>query len=98
LRDLRGGIWQEIDGGSVVVETARRNIQNAYLDLVDAKLNAAPDARDRAPVDAQALLRQELGTLDAAIRRALPRAGNELTRAHLQHARVRIGRILEPKS
>lgn len=99
LRDVRRGVWSELSGGSAIrINALRRNLQNAYLDEVDSKLNPAPNTRDLVPMDARALLRRELGALDATIRVALPRAGDEVTRAHLELVRVRIKRILEPRA
>lgn len=97
LRDLRGGVWSELGNSSVRIDAVRRHLQNAYLDQVDAKINVARDERNRPPADAQALLRRELTALDATLRNALGRAGDEVTRAHLEHSRVRIARILDPK-
>jgi hypothetical protein len=99
LREVRRGIWTELSGAGVRIPAARRNLQNEYLALVDEKLNSEdqPDY-NLVPADVQALLRQELATLDSAVRTALPRASDALTRAHLQAARTRIERILEPRS
>jgi hypothetical protein len=98
LRDVRRGIWSELASGRVMVDAARRNLQNSYLALVDAKVNPHDEPRyNRVPADAQALLRQELTTLDSALRAALPRTGDEVTRAHVQAARTRIARILDQR-
>jgi len=97
LHDLRRGVWSELSASRVKIDAVRRLLQHAYIDLVEENLKASPE---RAPQrhDAQALLRYELRRLDEEIRAALPRAGDGLTRAHLEAVRVRISRILDPKT
>jgi hypothetical protein len=95
----------------VHIDAFRRNLQFAYLDQVNAKLNppAAPAARPRnlppqfaylfAPVpdEAQAALRGELVAVDAEAKAALSRAADQETRVHLAEVRHRVERILNPK-
>jgi hypothetical protein len=52
----------------------------------------------RATSDVQAIFRLELKELDAAAAGAIPKAADRETRAHLEDVRVRIARILDPKS
>jgi hypothetical protein len=99
LRDLRLGVWAELSRNNVQLDALRRSVQNSYLDQLDATLN--PDsAKVRATLlhDTRALFRNELRLLDTSIRTAIPRAADELTRLHLQAARTRIERILEPRA
>jgi hypothetical protein len=49
------------------------------------------------PGEARAIIRAELTDLDGAITRALPRAADRETRAHLQDIRYQISRILYPE-
>lgn len=99
LRDLRRGIWSELSEKQVKVDAVRRNLQLAYLDIFDEKINPGDTPEyNRVLVAGRSLFRQELTNLDAELRRALGRAGDEPTRAHLQAARARIARILEPRS
>ncbi|HEX6070781.1 MAG TPA: zinc-dependent metalloprotease [Longimicrobiaceae bacterium] len=110
LTDVRRGLWSELGNRSVAVDAFRRNLQRAYLDEVGRKLN--PPARTGggevapvpvsaatagAPGDVPALLRGELRLLDAELRAAIPRASDRTTRLHLEDARVRIARILDPE-
>ncbi len=95
--DVRRGVWSELSANRVRIDAGRRLLQHAYIDIVEGVLKASA-ARAPQVHDVQALLRRELGRLDGQIRGALPRAGDELTRAHLEAARVRIGRILDPKA
>jgi hypothetical protein len=90
--DVRKGIWSELGAQSVTVGATRRNLQRAYLDLMNDKLNG------RAPVtdDARAVIRGEVAALDRSIAAALARAGDAITRFHLEDARSRIAWILKP--
>lgn len=103
LGDLRGGIWAELSRSSVRIDPFRRNLQRAYLEVVDAKINPpepeGPAAQNRTPPpgEAQALLRGELNALDSAARQAIARSGDATTRLHLEDVRMRISRILDPR-
>jgi hypothetical protein len=109
LADVRRGIWSEVSSGSAI-DAVRRNLQRAYIELLDAKLNppavrtqpAGPggpgaQAGPRQSSDARALLRGELTSLDAQIAAALPRVRDRVTRYHLMDVRHEIRRILEPE-
>jgi hypothetical protein len=39
LATVRKGVWKELDGAQIKIDAYRRNLQNTYLELVDAKLN-----------------------------------------------------------
>ena len=104
LTDLRRGLFSELTNRSVAIDAFRRNLQRSYLDQVDRKLNpptvpggAAAAAAAVAPGDVPALLRGELRQLDADLRDSLPRAGDRTTRLHIEDARIRIARILDPQ-
>lgn len=98
LGDLRRGLWRELSLGSVKIDAMRRDLQHAYLDQIDAVLNPGSTKLTGTLLhDIRGLYRRELRQLDASIRDALPRAGDELTRLHLETVRVRIARILDPK-
>ncbi len=109
LGDLRKGVWSEVYGSKVEADIYRRNLQRAYLDIVNTKLNPAPTAAPAGmpaqftaffappPGEAKALLRSELLDLDAQIARALPKASSREMKAHLTDARAQIKRILNPE-
>ncbi len=113
LADVRQGVWAELADGSCDIDVYRRNLQRAYLDIMNTKLNpptpapAAPAAGGggRAggagpvgtPPDARALIRGELRDLDGQIRAAMPKAANRMTRLHLEDMRNEIARILDPR-
>lgn len=104
LTDVRRGLWSEVRAGSVSIDPFRRNLQRAYLEEVDRKLNpprtgegsSIPVSAAPAPGDVPALLRGDLRQLDQEIAAALPRAADRTTRLHLEDARIRIARILQP--
>ena len=108
LGTVRKGIWKELDTPQVKVDAYRRNLQRAYLELVNAKLNgggAAAPATSRyayaaalpASGDEKPFYRAELKSLDASLKAALGRAMDRSTRAHLEGARDLIARILDPR-
>ncbi|MFC1543804.1 zinc-dependent metalloprotease [Gemmatimonadota bacterium] len=94
MADVRSGIWSELDDRSVSINTYRRNLQRAYLELFDERLNGETPTRN----DFRPLIRGELQELDRAVRRLLDgnRAANRMTRLHLEDVRARIDDILNP--
>ncbi|MDT8340804.1 MAG: zinc-dependent metalloprotease [Longimicrobiales bacterium] len=108
MADMREALWSELDDGSVRVNIYRRNLQRAFLDRVDAELN--PTERQlqqeeaiarflpRPPrwgTDVRAMLRAELRAIDRMAQNALGRAGDAMTRVHLEDVRAEVARILE---
>jgi len=94
LGDLRNGIWAELKTPAAPIDIFRRNVQRAYIDTLDNRLNVGP-----APVDEiRAMLRGELRTLDGQIAAALPRVTDAVTRRHLQDARDTIATALDPRA
>ncbi len=92
MADVRSGIWSELSARSVRINTYRRDLQRAYLDLYDERLNGE-DAPDN---DIRPLIRGELQELDRELRRARERVADRLTRLHIDDVRTRIERILDP--
>jgi hypothetical protein len=111
LADVRTGIWSELSEGSVRIDAFRRELQRSYLTQVNNKVNPAPFVLPagappafaqligpaRATSDVKALFKEELRTLDADVARAIGRAGDRETRAHLSDVRDQIKNILDPK-
>ncbi|MBI4469060.1 MAG: zinc-dependent metalloprotease [Acidobacteria bacterium] len=106
LTDVRRGIWRELESRTVKVDAYRRNLQRAYLELINTKLNATVAS---IPVGLQALVpatsgdekpyyRAELRALNSAITAAMARTTDRATRAHLDGARDQINKILDPRS
>jgi hypothetical protein len=109
LGDLRRGVWTELGQSGVTIDPYRRTLQNAFLSQANGKLNPPtvvvaagpqfPGFTPPAPLleDARSQLRGELVSLRGEIRRAVPRASDRETRAHLEAADHEIGDILDPK-
>lgn len=111
LADVRRGIWSELSASRVTVDVVRRELQRSYLLQVAAKINPTPPtlpaglpaafaalfAPARATSDVRSVFRSELRRLDTDLARAIPRAANRETRAHLEDARDQIRRVLDPK-
>jgi hypothetical protein len=110
LATVRKGVWKELDGPQVKVDAYRRNLQHAYLDLVNTRLNSAAATVPAglpaemaalfgasASADEKPMYRADLMALNASIASALARTTDRETRAHLDAARDRIGKILDPK-
>ena len=113
LATVRKGIWKELDSPQVKIDAYRRNLQNAYLELVNSKLNGATEtaapqggrggggfgARAAAPRsdDEKPFYRAELRSLNASITAALSKATDHDTKAHLEGARDQIAKALDPK-
>jgi hypothetical protein len=110
LSDLRGGLWSELGQGRVAIDPFRRELQRAYLNTANIKINPPPFTLPagfppafagqlgpaRATSDVRALMRSEVTALDGQLRAALGRAANRETRAHIEQARAQIAKILDP--
>jgi len=109
LTDVRKGVWKELDAPHVRVDAYRRNLQRAYLDLVNNKVNGSavslpvglppgfPTAFFASSGDEKPLYRAQLRALSAEISVALAKTADPQTRAHLEGARDQIAKILDPK-
>lgn len=106
LADLRKGIWKELEGtGPVKVDTFRRNLQRAYVELIDSRVNQAAAAPALgaaggpavATDEVRPLLRGELKSLNQTISVALGRSADRETRLHLGDIKDQIARALDPK-
>ncbi len=94
LTDLRRGIWRELSTPAAPIDLYRRNVQRAFLDTFDARLNAAGALN----AEVRSLLRGELRVLDQQIARALPAVTDVATRRHLHDARETIETVLDPRA
>jgi hypothetical protein len=108
--DLRRGVWSELDGAAVKTDVYRRNLQRSYIDVMGSKLNPPPWSPPPGlppgfvfppppplPGEARAIIRAELMDLDSSIGRALGKASDRETRAHLLDSRYQISKILFPE-
>ncbi len=108
LADVRKGIWKELDSAQVVIDPYRRNLQRAYLDQVNTKLNRnavvipaglPPELAGLlgSSGDERPLYRAELRNLNAAVIAAIAKTTDRETKAHLEDSRNQIAKILDPK-
>ncbi|MCI0485506.1 MAG: zinc-dependent metalloprotease [Blastocatellia bacterium] len=93
LEDLRTGIWRELASGPVRIDAYRRNLQRAYIELIDGKLNGAQAVTD----DQRPFLRGELQAINQLIGRSVARSSDRATRLHLEDMRDQIAKVLDPK-
>ena len=108
LADVRKGVWKELDAPQVKIDAYRRNLQRAYLDLVNNKLNGAAQtlpaglpasmaAMFATSGDEKPLYRAELKSLNASLGAALAKTADRASKAHIDAARDQIAKILDPK-
>lgn len=94
LADVRAGVWRELGTPARTTDVYRRNVQRAYLDTIDNRLNGQLEPSD----EVRALLRGELRALDRQLAAALPATTDAATRRHLQDSRDAIATILDPRA
>jgi len=107
LASVRKGVWKELDAPQVKVDAYRRNLQHAWLDLTNTKVNGSAPVMSGLPpefagmlassADEKPLYRAELRSLNASVTAALAKTGDRETRAHLEGVRDQIAKILDPK-
>lgn len=106
LADVRKGIWKELEGGRAVrIDAYRRNLQRAYLELMNERLNMPPVPVPVIPgftfppgtEDVRPFFRGELRAVSATVTAAMARTGDRETRLHLEDVKDQIARILDPK-
>ena len=93
LADIRKGLFAELDMTQVNIDSYRRNLQRAYLDMVNDRLNGTTPVND----DQRAFYRGELRSLSNSIVTSLAKSANRETRLHLEDSRDEIAKILDPK-
>lgn len=108
LADVRKGVWGELSAPRVRIDAYRRNLQRAYLDVANNKINGAPQTLPAGlPTsfagffvtsgDEKPFYRAELHALNASVAAALARTTDRATRVHLEGVRDQIAKILDPK-
>jgi Met-zincin/Domain of unknown function (DUF5117)/Domain of unknown function (DUF5118) len=94
LMDVRNGVWSEAAKAGTAVTIYRRNLQRAYLEIMDEKVNGAPAAS----AEIKMLVKGELNALSRQLQTAAAAPGlDENTRRHFADAREEIATILDPK-
>ena len=111
LDDMRRGVWSELSQPTPRVDVYRRNLQRAYIEAAERTVNPPPapptptgpveivvtGAQARPSSDARALLRGEMAELQRAVRTALARTADGMTRLHLRDIELEIERILDTR-
>ena len=109
LASVRRSIWEELANPAVKIDAYRRQLQRAYLDLANTKVNPPamslptglpagfPVAFFASSGDEKSFYRAELRALDTSITAALAKTTDRETRAHLKGALDQITRILDPR-
>ena len=93
LADVRAGVWSEIGKPGTAINIYRRNLQRAYLDIMNQKLNGPGSSSE-----IRMLAKGELRALDRQLQSAVGAAGlEENTRRHLSDSREEIAAILDPR-
>jgi hypothetical protein len=108
LSDLQRGLFSELAQPAPKVDPWRRNLQRAYLELVNERLNGRPSGTQTVmnagmgvvqvtatAGDARGLLRAELRGLLAQV--SSKAAADKSTKAHLEDVKDQIAKILDPK-
>lgn len=109
MADVRNGVWTELNNPSVSIDAYRRNLQRSYLDIANAKLNAAAASLPQGlPAsfaamfitsgDERAYYRAELREIRRMAADAVAKASDPSTRVHLEAVRDQIDKILDPNS
>lgn len=93
LADVTDGIWEELDQANPTIDIYRRNLQRAYLELADSRLNGGA----RTTTELAVIWPEALQRLKARIDSRTTRATDPTVRAHLAAASRRIADILDPK-
>ncbi|SMC46858.1 zinc-dependent metalloprotease [Cellulophaga tyrosinoxydans] len=109
MKDLRTGIWSELSRGSKI-DTYRRNLQKAHIERLAYLMTAESQNTSRrssayvkstaintSQSDVRSVARAELNMLKRAIRNAVGRTTDNMSRYHLEDAITRIDAILDPK-
>tara|TARA_R110000868_G_scaffold111723_2_gene301416 strand:+ start:274 stop:2769 length:2496 start_codon:yes stop_codon:yes gene_type:complete len=109
MKDLRTGIWSELSRGSKI-DTYRRNLQKAHIERLAYLMTAESQNASRrsssyvkstaintSQSDVRSVARAELNMLKRAIRNAVGRTTDNMSRYHLEDAITRIDAILDPK-
>jgi hypothetical protein len=108
LKDVRVGVWGELYAPRVSVDAYRRNLQRAYLDIANNKVNGSAQTlpaglpRQFAAMfvssgDEKAFYRGELRAISASASAAIAKTSDRATKVHLEAVRDQIGEILDPE-
>ena len=94
VHDVQSGIWSELMTPSPKIDAYRRNLQRAYLEAMQTRLQT--EDASASPSDLRAVVTGNLRELRATLGRALLKTTDETTKMHLMDAQTTIDRILTP--
>jgi hypothetical protein len=105
LADLRAGVFSELSAPGARIDTYRRNLQRAFLEVMDDRLNQAAAPLPAVfgpgipviPDDARGAVTAELKAIQSLAAARAAAAGDKATRAHLEDLKAQIARILDPR-
>ena len=108
LADVRSGVWTELNAPTPTIDAYRRNLQRAYLDIANSKLNANAQAVPQGlPAgfaamfitsgDERSFYRAELREIRSAAQAAATKATDRATKVHLEGVVDHVDRILDPE-
>ena len=109
IADVRKGVWKELEAASPQFDAYRRNLQRAYLDLINNKLNGSaaalptglpagfPIAMFATSGDEKPMHRADLMLLKASLSAAMAKARDLTARGHMEASIDQITKILDPK-
>ncbi|MBA3725033.1 MAG: zinc-dependent metalloprotease [Armatimonadetes bacterium] len=91
-RDLLDGVWIDLNSPAPNVDIYRRNLQRAYLDIADGRLNGA----GATTTDLRPILFGNLEDLRGRLFRAKLKTSDRMTRLHIDDCMRKIDRIFDP--
>lgn len=93
VSDVQSGIWSELFEMSPSIDMYRRNLQRAFLEYMDSRINAETQQVN----DGRPILVNSLRALDGHIKAAMVKTLDTATQMHLRDCSERIDKILNPK-
>lgn len=90
LRDVRSGVWSELDSRRPDIDLYRRNLQRSWVDVLDRRL-----ASNNLSGETRAHLRGNLRTVKTQIENRVNQSANPQTRMHLEDMLDEINKILD---
>ncbi len=90
LRDVRRGVWTELESTRPDIDLYRRNLQRSWVQVLENRLDSS-----NLSGETRAQLRANLRTVKAQIERRVNNAANTPTRMHLEDMLDEVNRILD---
>lgn len=90
LRDVRTGVWSELNSSRPDVDLFRRNLQRTWVHVIDNRLHS-----ENLSGETRALMRGNLRLIRTQIERSTANAANAETRMHLEDMLDEINKLLD---